>query len=184
MGCKIMIKNRKLRGAILVASSLMLVGGAAMAGERNPSRNTPNLEYGEVLKIRLPYGLCEFERVVPAAVVDKLITRRDYKRLVEYMLVNCPDLALPLADTVTASIGESDGSGDDGNDSSVSGGGTSGGGDDSGGGGSTGGGNTGGGDDGADGGDDSSGGSDDGDVNNGHGNDADGVDERNPGRSW
>ena len=168
-----MIKNTKLRSAILVASSFMLVGGTAVAGERNPSKNTPNLEYGEVLKIRLPYGLCEFERVVPAVVVDKLATRRDYKRLVEYMLVNCPDLALPLADTVTASITESDG-GDDGGDGSAGsgGGGTSGGGDDSGGG------------DSAGGGDDNSGGSDDGDGNNGHGNDADGVDESNPGRSW
>ena len=169
MGCKIMIKNRKLRGAILVASSLMLVGGAAMAGERNPSRNTPNLEYGEVLKIRLPYGLCEFERVVPAAVVDKLTTRRDYRRLVEYMLVNCPELGLPLADTATASINSSDAGDDDGGDGPTGGiDNTSDGGDDTSGGGD----------------DTSGGGDDDGDGNNGHGNDADGVDESNPGRSW
>ena len=159
-----MIKNRKLRCAVLVASSFVLVSGAAAAGERNPSKNTPNLEYGKVLKIRLPYGLCEFERVVPAAVVDKLATRRDYKRLVEYMLVNCPDLALPLADTVTASIVGGDENGGDG---------SSGGGDDT----------FVGGDDTSVGGDGSSGGGDDDDGDNGHGNDADGVDESNPGNS-
>jgi hypothetical protein len=173
-----MIKNRKLRCAVLVASSFVLVSGAAAAGERNPSKNTPNLEYGKVLKIRLPYGLCEFERVVPAAVVDKLATRRDYKRLVEYMLVNCPDLALPLADTVTASISTSDGGDEDG------GGGSSGRGDDNSGRGDDKSGrgddNSGRGDDKSGRGDDTSGGDD---GNNGHGNDADGVDESNPGNS-
>lgn len=88
-----------------VATTIVLAGPLA-AGELNPRANTQNLEYGDVLKIRLPLGLCEFEQVIPAYVVDTLRPRRDWPRLVEYMLVNCPELGLPLADTATASTSD------------------------------------------------------------------------------
>jgi uncharacterized membrane protein YgcG len=159
--------------ASAVATAVVLVGSAS-AGELNPRSSTQNLVYGDVLKIRLPLGLCEFEQVVPAYVVDTLKERRDWPRLVEYMLVNCPELGLPLADTATASISEPgvDESGD-GSGGGTAGGGTGAGGTDGGG---TGGGGTGGGGAGEE---DTS----DDDGNNGHGNDADHHDESNPGKS-
>ena len=155
-----MKKTNKLAAAAVSAAIAVLCVGNASAGPTNPSANTANLEFGEVLKIRLPYGLCEFEKAVPAYVVDQLSARRDWNELVTYMLANCPDLGLPLADTATASISDPV---DDGSDGGAGGGGGTGG--------DTGGdtvGDT---------------GSDDDDGNNGHGNDADGHDESNPGKS-
>lgn len=163
-GCKTMAIKTKMTMAAFAATIFSAGTTSAPAAELNPRSNTPNLEYRDVLKIRLPYGMCEFEQVVPAFVVDKLSERRDWNRLVEYMLVNCPDLGLPLADTATASISEVD------VDESGDGSGGSTGPDGSGGPGDSGGGDT------------DSGGDDD-DGNNGHGNDADGHDESNPGKS-
>ena len=163
-----MKKTNKLAAAAVSAVIAVLCAGSATAGPTNPSANTANLEFGEVLKIRLPYGLCEFEKAVPAYVVDKLSARRDWNELVTYMLANCPDLGLPLADTATASISDPV---DDGSDGGAGGGGGTGG--------DTGGGT--GGDTGGDTGGET--GSDDDDGNNGHGNDADGHDESNPGKS-
>lgn len=156
-----MKKINKLAVAAVSATFVLMSSGVASAGSTNPSANTANLEFGEVLRIRLPYGLCEFEKAVPAYVVDNLSTRRDWKKLVTYMLTNCPELGLPLADTATATISETvvDESGDG---SGTGTGGGSGGTDEAGG--------TGGSDD-------------DDDGNNGHGNDADHHDESNPGRS-
>lgn len=153
--------NNKLTAAAVSAAIAVLAGSSASAGSTNPSANTANLEFGEVLRIRLPYGLCEFEKAVPAYVVDQLSTRRDWNKLVTYMLANCPDLGLQLADTATASITETvvDESGD--------GTGTGSGSDDGPG-------------DTPDTGTSDTGGDDD-DGNNGHGNDADGHDESNPG---
>lgn len=143
----------KFSHAAFVAAGVILFGGSAIAGELNPKSSTPNLEYGDVLKIRLPYGMCEFEKTVPAYVVEQMRTRRDWERLLEYMLANCPDLGLPLADTATASISAEATDGGDGDDGSSGGtGGT--------------GGDTGSGDDG----------------DSGHGNDSDGRDEDNKGR--
>lgn len=171
-------KSNALVAACAVTTALAMAT-AADAGElKNPRQSTQNLEYGNVLKIRLPYGMCEFERVVPQYVVDQLRARRDWNRLVEYMLVNCPDLGLPLADTATASITDvgvdDSGDGTSGNpgpgapDGSGSGTPDSGGSNTPTGGGSNGpGGNTGADDDG----------------NNGHGNDPDRHDESNPGKS-
>ena len=149
------------------AVGAMMFATTATSGELNPRQSTANLEYGKVLKIRLPYGLCEFDQMVPAYVVDQLSERKDWRRLVEYMLANCPDLGLPLADTATASISEGieDGSGGSGGLGNPGGDGSTDGG--------TGSGSSG--DDGA--GDDSS----DDDGNKGHGNDADRHDESNPG---
>lgn len=161
-----MMKSSSRKTAALAALATIAFGTVAVSGEPNPRQNTANLEYGDVLKIRLPYGLCEFDQVVPAYVVDQLSERRDWRRLVEYMLINCPELGLPLADTATASISEPGSEGSDGGSDGSSGNGTSGDGSDTGGG--------------TDSGDDS--GTDD-DGNNGHGNDADGHDESNPGKS-
>ena len=164
----------KFSHAALVAAGVILFGGSAIAGELNPKSSTPNLEYGDVLKIRLPYGMCEFEKTVPAYVVEQMRTRRDWERLLEYMLANCPELGLPLADTATASISAAAPDGGDGGDGSSGGTGGTGGGETGGTGGETGGGETGG--DGTGG---ETGTSDDSDR--GHGNDADGHDEDNPG---
>jgi uncharacterized membrane protein YgcG len=167
-----MMKSSSRKTAALAAFVTIAFGSAAVSGELNPRQSTANLEYGDVLKIRLPYGLCEFDQVVPAYVVDQLSERRDWRRLVEYMLTNCPDLGLPLADTATASISEPGSEGSDGGSDGSSGTGTGGDGSDTGG------------DDGSDtgGGTDTGGDSStDDDGNNGHGNDADGHDESNPG---
>lgn len=163
-----MKKNNKLAAAAVSAAIATLCSSGVFAGPANPSANTANLEYGEVLRIRLPYGLCEFERTVPAYVVDKLSTRRDWNKLVTYMLTNCPELGLSIADTATASISQSgaDGSGD-GTGSGTGSGAEPGGGSD--GTPDTGTGGTGGSDD-------------DDDGNNGHGNDSDRHDESNPGK--
>lgn len=155
-----MLEKMKIAVAAFLATGAAVTAMSAVAGELNPRQSTANLEYGEVLKIRLPLGLCEFEQVVPGYVVDQLSERKDWRKLVEYMLVNCPDLGLPLADTVTASISEvevdesGDGSGGAGGSGTP---GTPG--------------------DGGTGGDTVS----DDDGNNGHGNDADRHDESNPG---
>lgn len=164
-----MIMKTKMTMAGVLCAGAIAFGGQAVAGEMNPKASTPHLQYGDVLRIKLPYGMCEFEQVVPAYVVDQLSERRDWRRLVEYMLANCPELGLPLADTVTASISGADADGDSGD-----------GGSDSGSGGSSGGGGGGGG---STGGDSGSGSGSDDDGNNGHGNDADGHDESNPGKS-
>jgi hypothetical protein len=168
-----MINRTSKKIAALAALVTIASGSVAVSGELNPRQSTANLEYGEVLKIRLPYGLCEFDQVVPAYVVDQLSERKDWRRLVEYMLTNCPDLGLPLADTATASISEPGSDGSDGGSDGIGGTGGDTGGTDSGDDGS---------DTGGDGGTDGDSGTDD-DGNNGHGNDADGHDESNPGKS-
>lgn len=160
-----MKSTSKIHAAALAVAVAILAGQPASAADLNPRSSTPNLQYGDVLKIRLPYGLCEFEQVVPAYVVDKLSQRNDWNRLVEYMLTNCPDLGLPLADTATASISEFE------VDESGSGTGGTGG---------TGGEGTGG-EGGTDGDTDGDTDTSDDDGNNGHGNDTDGHDESNPG---
>ena len=168
-----MIKRTSEKIAALAACATIAFGTTAISGELNPRQSTANLEYGEVLKIRLPYGLCEFDQVVPAYVVDHLSERKDWRRLVEYMLTNCPDLGLPLADTATASILAPASDGSDGGSDASGGAGDSDAGGDSGTSDDSGAGDDGGTDD---------GGTDD-DGNNGHGNDADGHDESNPGKS-
>ena len=162
-----MKKINKLAVAAVSATLVLMSSGVASAGSTNPSANTANLEFGEVLRIRLLYCLCEFEKAVPAYVVDNLSTRRDWKKLVTYMLTNCPELGLPLADTATATISEP--AGDASGDGSGTGAGTG-----------TGTGTGGSGTDASDG---TGGSDDDDDGNNGHGNDADHHDESNPGRS-
>ena len=92
----------------LAACAPLASGSAGVAGSEE-SATKPGLERVQMLRVRLPHGLCEFDRPLPANLVDKLRTRRDFDRLLSYMLVNCPTLALPLADAATASIeGEED----------------------------------------------------------------------------
>ncbi|MBT8475885.1 MAG: hypothetical protein KJO78_10475 [Alphaproteobacteria bacterium] len=144
--------------------------------------DTPNVRKVEMLAVTLPAGLCEFETRLPNNLVDKLQERSDLRDLILYMLDECPELGLTLADVATASLAPGGVERDD--DDAVlpigpngvlvvdSGGdGTPGGG-----GGNTGG--SGGSDD--DGGDDAT--SDD-DGNNGHGNDPGKNDPSNPGKS-
>ncbi|SMX25500.1 hypothetical protein [Boseongicola aestuarii] len=160
-----MNKMNNLFAAAVSAAIMLPAADSASAGSTNPSENTTNLEFAEVLRIRLPYGLCEFETVVPGYVVDKLSARGDWNTLVIYMLKNCPALGLPLADTTTASISQTvaDDSGDGSSSASDTQSGPDGSSDDTLG--------TGGTD-----------GTDDDDGDNGHGNDADGHDDSNPGK--
>jgi len=166
---------------------------------------TPDPETG-LIPVRVPTDLCAFEERLPRDLVRQMLPRSDLSRLVDYMLRECPELALEFADIATATVGSTT-FGDDNDDSVPVGGGTGGGGTGGGGtggggtgGGGTGGGGTGGG--GTGGGGTGGGGTGGGpigdpgskngrghDVGNaggndkdrGHGNDPDGVDEDNPG---
>jgi|GEM_PF-4410206 len=151
-----------------LAACVILTSGGASFAQAEDAVSKPGLERVQMLRVRLPHGLCEFEGPLPGNLIEKLRKRRDFDRLLSYMLTNCPVLALPLADAATASISivDTDGDGrpdtpiiapppgDDGSDDDGPGdGGT---------------------------GDDGSNGDDDG--NNGHGNDDDRHDDSNPGK--
>lgn len=145
------------------AATALILGmsaGSAAATDYNPGKDTANIRHKEMLEVRLPAGLCEFQNELPMNLVTVLETRRDLPELVGYMLENCPELALFLADTATASIALPELGQDSDDEGSGSAGGSTPGG-------------TGGSGDGPAG--------DDDDGDNGHGNDADGHDESNPG---
>ncbi|MBT8409159.1 MAG: hypothetical protein KJN93_06005, partial [Alphaproteobacteria bacterium] len=112
-----MKRTLKSTAAAMCAATAVLAAGSVFAGSANPGTNTENLTRTQALKIRLPYGMCDFDNQVPTFVVDKLSERRDWNKLVAYMVANCPELGLPLADAATASIaapGSDNGSGTDG----------------------------------------------------------------------
>ncbi|NNF71850.1 MAG: hypothetical protein HKN02_06625 [Rhodobacteraceae bacterium] len=106
---------------------------------------TPDPETG-LIPVRVPTDLCAFEERLPRDLVRQMLPRSDLSRLVDYMLRECPELALEFADVATATIGSTPFFSDDDDDSGpASGGGTGGGGGGVTGGGETGGGGTGGG---------------------------------------
>lgn len=75
---------------------------------------TPAADTTNLIEVRIPSGLCQFEGQLPADLVATIRTRPDRNRLVGYMLQRCPELALPLADFATASIRPGFEGGDDG----------------------------------------------------------------------
>ncbi len=159
-GCKDM-KITNIFAIAGVAACVTAASGGTGFADSADTATKPGIERFQMLRVRLPHGLCEFDRPLPANLVDKLSTRRDFDRLLSYMLVNCPTLALPLADMATASIDIVDEDGDGRPDTPII---TP-----------------------PPGGEDNPGGGgnpiDDDDGNNGHGNDEDGYDDSNPGRS-
>lgn len=169
-----MKKSLKTTAAAICAATAVLAAGSVFAGSANPGTNTENLSRTQALKIRLPYGMCDFDREVPSFVVDKLSERRDWNNLVTYMVANCPELGLPLADAATATIGATGSENGGGSGATIAAGAPSG--STPGASGETPGKGPGGSSSNRPGGDD-----DDGD--NGHGNDTDGHDESNPGKS-
>ena len=162
------MKNSVIAGLAVCA---VMASVSALWADAPAKETKPGIQRVTMLKVTLPRGLCEFDGALPSNLVEKIRVRRDFDRLLTYMLKNCPELGLPLADFATASISETGEDGDDGTAGTggpiIPGGdtgddGTNG---DAGDGGSGDGGSTG----------------DDDDGNNGHGNDESGRDPSNPG---
>ena len=95
--------SSKTHWATLALTIGMTAGSSAAATNYNPGKDTANIRHKEVLEVRLPGGLCEFQNELPMNLVAALEGRRDLPELVGYMLENCPELGLFLADMATAS---------------------------------------------------------------------------------
>ena len=54
-----------------------------------------------LVAVRVPEDLCTFDGGLPAELVARLSTRSDASALLDYLLENCPELALDLTDSVT-----------------------------------------------------------------------------------
>lgn len=94
----------KLIAGAAVFCATFGVGTAAPAATSTNTDGTPHLRKVEMLEVTLPWGLCEFDQRLPANLIAILRDRSDHYRLLAYMLENCPDLALDLADAATASL--------------------------------------------------------------------------------
>ena len=65
--------------------------------------------YGETrVQLRLPGDLCTLEQPFEQEFLDKLDARADRDELLAYMLENCPEIGIALADVATASISTTD----------------------------------------------------------------------------
>jgi uncharacterized membrane protein YgcG len=95
----------KLTTGAAVFCATMGFGTATLAATAAATPDgTSHLRKVEMLEVTLPWGLCEFDEKLPANLIAILRDRSDYDRLLAYMLDNCPDLALDLADAATASL--------------------------------------------------------------------------------
>ncbi len=89
----------KRLGASAGFACLVLAPAAGMAGPAELPSDT-------AVAVHLPQGLCTTDERLQAPLYKKIAERRDFPRLLDYMLSTCPDLAVGLADLATASIGE------------------------------------------------------------------------------
>ncbi len=88
---------------------LVLAPAAGMAGSDELASDT-------AVAVHLPEGLCTTDTRLQAPLYKKIAERRDFPRLLDYMLSTCPDLAVGLADLATATIDEPPHRGDGGED--------------------------------------------------------------------
>ncbi len=101
-------------GAATVALVTTMGATAAVAADE-PVMAGPQVDpVTGMLAVRVPQDLCSFSNGLPADLVAKMSERRDFNGLVRHMVRNCPELALGLADSITATTrGEKERIGDD-----------------------------------------------------------------------